>query len=177
MAAVNKKYDPVVMGDLAYQRQRRPHQTIFTPEYTTYQEQTQVKEEIQEVARVAQSAPVVAIVGLLAVAMMAVMMMVSYVELTDLSTQVTSLRADLSVLESENITLTTAYEQMFDLTTVKEAATAEGMTKPSSSQIYYIDLSGGDSAVVYETPEKISTVDRLFNIVADRMDTMVAYFS
>ncbi len=172
-----RRQDAVVMGDLAYKRKTAPRETIFTPEYTTYEQERQAQVEVQEIARVAQSVPVVAMVGFAAVVMMAVMMMVSYVQLTDLSTQVTSLRTELSLLETENITLTTTYEQMFDLATVKESATTSGMTKPSSSQIYYIDLSGGDTAVVYETPEKISTVDRLMNIVTDRIDTMIAYFS
>ena len=42
---------------------------------------------------------------------------------------------------------------MFDLSTVKEAAEAAGMAKPGSGQVYYIDLSEGDSAVVYQQKE------------------------
>ena len=37
------------------------------------------------------------------------------------------------------------HEQAFDLSGVKEAATEAGMSQPSDSQIYYIDLSEPDS--------------------------------
>ena len=60
------------------------------------------------------------------------------------------LQSELSDLETQNVSLTAQYEQTFDLSTVKEAAEAAGMSKPSSSQIYYIDMSGADSAVVYQ---------------------------
>ena len=49
---------------------------------------------------------------------------------------------------------------MFDLTTVRETAEAAGMTKPSSSQICYLDMNGGDTAIVYqkEEPSVLSSV-------------------
>ena len=42
------------------------------------------------------------------------------------------------------------HEQAFDLVSIKEKATAAGMSLPSDSQVYYIDLSDPDNAVVYE---------------------------
>ena len=42
---------------------------------------------------------------------------------------------------------------MFDLEAVKEAADAAGMSRPTSGQIDYIDLSDGDTAVVYQQEE------------------------
>ena len=43
---------------------------------------------------------------------------------------------------------------------VREAAEAAGMTKPSTSQICYLDMAGGDSAIVYqqEEPSVLSSV-------------------
>ena len=55
----------------------------------------------------------------------------------------------ISALEEQHIALLTEYERTFDLATVKAAAEAAGMSKPSSGQIQYIDLSGADSVEVY----------------------------
>ena len=49
----------------------------------------------------------------------------------------------------EHIALLTEYEKTFDLASVKAAAEAAGMSKPTSGQIVYIDLSGADTAEVY----------------------------
>lgn len=56
-------------------------------------------------------------------------------------------------MQDSHLALLTKYEKTFDLTTVKEAAEAAGMKKPSSGQISYIDLSGPDTAVVYAANE------------------------
>ena len=84
----------------------------------------------------------------------------SYIQLTALASDTVALKKQLSTLETEHATLTAQYEQMFDLTTVREAAEAAGMTKPSTSQICYLDMAGGDSAIVYqqEEPSVLSSV-------------------
>ena len=74
---------------------------------------------------------------------------VCYVKLTGISDNVSSIKREISALEEEHVALLTAYERTFDLATVKAAAEAAGMSKPSSGQIQYIDLSGADSVEVY----------------------------
>ena len=96
---------------------------------------------------------VLSVLGFGAVAALAVLVLMSYIQLTALSADMVSLQSQLSQLQTENVNLTAQHEQMFDLDTVKEAAEAAGMSKPSSSQIGYIDLSEGDSAVVYQQGE------------------------
>ena len=71
--------------------------------------------------------------------------------------------------------LTARHEQMFDLSAVKEAAEAAGMSKPSGSQIYYIDLSRGDSAVVYQQKET-SVLSRLLTSLNHGFYAVVEYF-
>ena len=78
------------------------------------------------------------------------MVLAHYIQLMQLSSEAVELKEELASLQTENAVLTAQYEQMFDLASVREAAEAMGMTKPSSSQIYYIDLTEGDSAVVYQ---------------------------
>ena len=112
-----------------------------------------VKTEVHVQLRERQEVSYVAIAGVALVLGLAVMVLMSYIQLTILSGQTVALKNELSQLQTQNVSLTTQYERMFDLTTVKAAAEEAGMTKPSNSQICYVDLSGGDSAVVYQQTE------------------------
>jgi hypothetical protein len=67
------------------------------------------------------------------------------------------------------------YEQMFDLATVREAAEAAGMSKPSASQICYLDLTGGDHAVVYQK-EASSALSHVLTSVNYGVGAVVEYF-
>ena len=49
------------------------------------------------------------------------------------------------------------------------------MAKPSSSQVFYIDLSDGDSAVVYQEEEP-SVLSRLLASVSHGIYAVVEYF-
>lgn len=122
-----------------------------------------------------QHLSVLSMAGFLAIAALAVLTLMRYVELTELSSSVVSLQAELAELETENISLTTQYEQIFDKASVKEAAEAAGMTKPSSSQMYYIDLSGSDSAVVYQR-EETGVLSRILTSLNHGICAVVEYF-
>lgn len=87
--------------------------------------------------------------GFTALAAMVVVLVMSYAQLTELSSDVVTLKSDISALQEEHVKLLTSYEKTFDLATIKEAAEAAGMTKPSPSQIYYVDLSVPDNVVIY----------------------------
>ena len=89
------------------------------------------------------------------------------------STELMTLR--LSIRGVENVSLTARHEELFDLDTVKEAAEAAGMSKPSSSQIYYVDLSDGDSAVVYQQEEP-GILSRLLTSLNHGIYAVVEYF-
>ena len=110
-----------------------------------------------------------------ALAAMAVVLVMGYIQLTIISDEVVSLQNQLEELQTENVTLTAQHEQMFDLATVKEVAEAAGMSKPSSSQIYYIDLSEGDSAVVYQQ-EETNLLSRLLTSLNHGIYAVVEYF-
>lgn len=106
---------------------------------------------------------------------LSILVLMSYIQLMVLSAGTVELQSELTALEAENVTLTTQYEQMFDLASVKEAAEAAGMAKPSSSQVFYIDLSDGDSAVVYQEEEP-SVLSRLLASVSHGVYAVVEYF-
>jgi cell division protein FtsB len=96
----------------------------------------------------------VAVLGFSVIAVMAVMLLMNYAQLTSISNQVVEQQKRLSSLEEEHVKLVSRYERTFDLAAIKEAAENAGMAKPSSSQIYYIDLSAPDNVVLYQHEEE-----------------------
>ncbi len=138
-------------------------------------EQPKVRVETQVQVREKQKLSFVTMAGFAAVVVMAVMVLASYIQLMVLSTGTVELKQQLTALDAEYVSLTAQYEQMFDRATVKEAAEAAGMSKPSASQVYYIDLSSGDSAVVYQTEEP-SALSRLLTSLNHGVYAVVEYF-
>lgn len=122
-----------------------------------------------------QKLSVLTVLGFGAASALAVLVLMSYIQLMGISNSVVSLKSQLEDLETENVTLTTQYERMYDLNTVQEAAEAAGMSKPSGSQIYYIDLSDGDSAVVYQQKEP-DVLSRLLTSLHHGVYAVVEYF-
>ena len=113
------------------------------------QPEVQPVQRRQSAARAAVRPSPVLLLGTVLVVGMVIALMLCYVKLTGMSDNVSSIKREISALEEEHVALLTAYERTFDLATVKAAAEAAGMSKPSSGQIQYIDLSGADSVEVY----------------------------
>ena len=113
------------------------------------QPEVQPVQRRQSAARAAVRPSPVLLLGTVLVVGMVIALMLCYVKLTGISDNVSSIKREISALEEEHVALLTAYERTFDLDTVKAAAEAAGMSKPSSGQIQYIDLSGADSVEVY----------------------------
>ena len=113
------------------------------------QPEVQLVQRRQSAARAAVRPSPVLLLGTVLVVGMVIALMLCYVKLTGISDNVSSIKREISALEEEHVALLTAYERTFDLATVKAAAEAAGMSKPSSGQIQYIDLSGADSVEVY----------------------------
>lgn len=113
------------------------------------QPEVQPVQRRQSAARAAVRPSPVLVLGTVLVVGMVIALMLCYVKLTGISDNVSSIKREISALEEEHVALLTAYERTFDLATVKAAAEAAGMSKPSSGQIQYIDLSGADSVEVY----------------------------
>lgn len=113
------------------------------------QPEVQPVQRRQTAARAAVRPSPVLLLGTVLVVGMVIALMLCYVKLTGISDNVSSIKREISSLEEQHIALLTEYERTFDLATVKAAAEAAGMSKPSSGQIQYIDLSGADSVEVY----------------------------
>lgn len=170
-----------VYGDLAYDldRELRERELRHAGEAIREREMAPAQPKVRSVSKVQvrekQKLSLLSVAGFGAVAALAVLVLLSYIQLTQLSAETVTLKKQLSQLETEHVTLTAQYERMFDLNTVKEAAEAAGMSKPSSSQIYYIDLSDGDSAVVYQQAEP-NVLSRLLTSLNHGVYAVVEYF-
>ena len=113
------------------------------------QPEVQPVQRRQSAARAAVRPSPVLLLGTVLVVGMVIALMLCYVKLTGISDNVSTIKRSISALEDEHIALLTEYEKTFDLASVKAAAEAAGMSKPTSGQIVYIDLSGADTAEVY----------------------------
>ena len=122
-----------------------------------------------------QRVSVFSVLGFAGVLAMAVLVILSYVQITMLSSDTVALKRQLSTLETEQVRLTARYEQIFDLASVQEAAEAAGMVKPGTSQICYVDLSVGDSAVVYRQ-EETTTLRRVLTGLNHGASAVKEYF-
>ena len=129
----------------------------------------------QALVRERQPVPVLTVVEVMAVIAAAVLLLLSYVQLTTLAADTVTLKSQLTTLQAENVSLTAQHEQMFDMATVKEVASAAGMSKPSRSQITYLDLASEDSATVYLTEEP-SVLSRLLTSLHHGIYAAVEYF-
>ena len=134
-------------------------------------QRSQVKASI----RPRQSVSPVMVMGFAVVAVMLLALLMCYVQLYSLSRSVVSLKSELTAAETENVRLMTDHERAFDLTSVKSAAEAEGMTAPSDSQIFFITLPGEDQVVSYSGAET-EAAGTFFAAVEDLFSEIVEYF-
>ena len=170
-----------VEGNLAYDfdyEEKRTQRTERRTEEKTaprkaQQREPKVQTTIRTRARQKVSHP--ALAGFAVLAAMVLVLVMSYAKLTAISSDVVSMKNELTALESEHVTLLTQYEQTFDLAAIKEAAEATGMSKPSASQIFYVDLSEPDSVVVYQQ-DGGNILSRVFTSLGHGMCSIVEYF-
>lgn len=139
------------------------------------QPEVQPVQRRQSAARAAVRPSPVLLLGTVLVVGMVIALMLCYVKLTGISDNVSSIKREISALEEEHVALLTAYERTFDLATVKAAAEAAGMSKPSSGQIQYIDLSGADSVEVYAAGGG-AALHQLTGKVAELWSYVLEYF-
>lgn len=112
--------------------------------------------------------------GIVMVTALVMVLLLGYVQLTTVSNHVVTIKNELATLEEEHVSLLTEYEKTFDLATIKAAAEEAGMSKPTSGQIQYIDLSGADTAVVYGAEPGI--VEKTVTSVKNGVQSLWEYF-
>ena len=161
-----------------------PSRPVTRPEPKAAPQTTpQVKPRVHERARVKvrvreqQAVAPFAICGFLAAVAVAVVLLLGYVELNSVYGQTVRLQNQLNTLQSEGASLQARYEEVFDMATLEQAVADNGsLTKPTSDQSVYIDLSEPDSAVVYNTAEGATGVAGFFHAVGSLLANAVEYF-
>ena len=138
-------------------------------------EKAKVYEAPRVLLRARQVVSPLAVLSVAAIMGLALLVLMSYVQLTMLSADTVKLQSQLEELESENAALTAQYQRMFDMASVKEAAEAAGMSKPSSTQMSQLDLSAGDSAVAYRQKEP-GLFSRILSSLPGGVSAVVEYF-
>ena len=155
MAERKRKVNTSTYGSLAYDldtlvREQEREEKKHREEYVrrpTHKKQAQAQPRPEQ-----KVSPLV--LGCVAVlTAMVLVLLAGYVQLTETSDSVVRIKKQLNDLEEEHVSLLTRYEQAFDLATIKEVAEQRGMTKPTGGQVEYVDLSGGDTAVVYDVDD------------------------
>lgn len=125
--------------------------------------------------RPAQKVNGAAVLGFAGVAAMMVVLLLCYVRINAISRSIVQMKEEIKALQVEQVSLLTQYEQKFDLASVKAAAEAAGMSRPSESQIYYIDLPGADQAVAYGS-ESGGVLDKFFASLGRDVYAVMEYF-
>ena len=143
----------MIYGSLAYDldtlaRERQLEEAGAMPERSgAPQPKAQPRRHPQAQAKTRPSPLLVG--GIVLVCALVMVLLLGYVQLTVVSNHVVTIKDQLTTLQEEHVALVTEYEKTFDLATIKAAAEEAGMSKPTSGQVQYIDLSGSDTAVVY----------------------------
>lgn len=176
-AARNTRYRgrQTVNGSLAYDLDWAVREGERRRAAPSKKEKVQVHEKVRVHLRARQYVSRWTVLGVLAIMGLATVVLMNYVQLTLLSSETVKLQEQLSELETENVDLTARYQQMFDMASVKEAAEAAGMGKPSGTQTDRLDLSEGDSAVAYRQKEP-GLLGRILSSLHGGIYAVVEYF-
>lgn len=170
-------YAPVYDGS-AVRTPRREEEELYSPappqprrsRQPRQQELRRTHVQVREAGAVAPFA----IIGFLAVAVFAVMLLFSHAQSTVLNAEVVSLRAELSTLNAEHAKLSAQYEKEFDMDKI-QAAVGATMTRPTSDQAVYLDLSEPDSVTVYSNAQG-SSLTRALSALGETLSGMIEYF-
>lgn len=179
-AAKNTYGQGAVFGSLAYDFN---NPELYREEYSTAQSaprtrtRTQTQTRVQTRARTAvhtrQSIAPMSLVGMLTAAFLLVIAILAQAQMVGISSKSVELQNELAQLEEEQAKLRIAYESAFNMAEIEDYAIHSlGMQKPRADQIYYIDTSSPDKAVVISGSENIGFVDR----VSDYLSGVVEYF-
>lgn len=166
-----------VSGSLAYNLDyaAREHELRHAGEARREAAAPKVHAAPRALVRARQYVSPLTVLGVAAVMGLALLVLLNYVQLTLLSTETVELQQQLEALETENVNLTAQYQRMFDMASVKEAAEAAGMSKPSSTQMGRLELSKGDSAVAYRQKEQ-GLLSRILSSLHGGVYAVVEYF-
>ena len=107
--------------------------------------------------------------------MLLVLSLMARAQLSTASETVSALESQVAALQEEQDKLLIGYESAFNLTEIEDYAINElGMQKPRSDQLYYVNSTAQDKAVILaEDAEHVGLADRF----GDFISSLVEYFS
>lgn len=121
-----------------------------------------------------QSISPLAIVGALCAAVMVIFLLMARIQLTEVTDQAVALEQQLTELEVAQNRLLIDYESAFNLTEIEEYATTTlGMQRPREDQIFYLDSTVPDKAVIIEKADDGEGLGDRFN---DMLSLLSEYF-
>jgi len=168
LAYEKKQYgQSAVMGSLAYDFD---NPLLYREEFTAAspaarpraQERVEVQTRARTAARTRQSIAPASIFGMIVAAFLLVTAILAQAQVVAISSESVALQQELEVLESQQAKLLIAYESAFNMAEIEDYALHSlGMQKPQADQVYYIDTSAPDKAVVIAEQGSDSIVDRI----------------
>lgn len=157
-----------VYGSLAYDYN---HAESFWDEYTSAprtrtETQTKVRTRAKTVTHTKQSIAPVSILGVMIAAFLFVISVMAQSKLVTISSESVALQQELEQLEERKAKLEISYESAFNMADIEEYAVKSlGMQKPKADQIFYIDTSATDRAVVIAQNVNKGFVDRVSDFI------------
>ncbi len=125
--------------------------------------------------REAGTVSVPSVMLMVAVAVAAVLLLASYAQYLAVTTDIVSLRKEMTTLETEHETLAAEYERLFEMSSVEEQMDSE-MVKPTSDQVVYIDLSEPDTVTLYGHTGENNPLLLILQQVGDALGGLADYF-
>lgn len=123
-----------------------------------------VSDEVAAAPRVRarQAVAPMAIVGYLCAAVLLVFTLMAKIQLTEATDQTARLQTQLETLKTDQNRLLINYEKAFNTTELETYATTQlGMQRARDDQVYYLDSSVPDKAVVIEAKDEDSLAARI----------------
>ncbi len=140
---------------------------------TRTQTRTQVHTRARAVVHTRQSIAPMSIVGMVAAAFLVVIAILAQAQIVGISSDSVALQNQLTELEEQQSKLRIAYESAFNMAEIEDYAIHTlGMQRPRADQIFYIDTSSPDKAVVVADGANDGFVDR----VSDYLSGTLSYF-
>ena len=140
---------------------------------TQTQTQTKVHTRARHAVHTRQSIAPMSIFGMIVAAFLVVVAILAQAQIVGISSKSVELQQQLSQLEEQQSKLRIEYESAFNMAEIEDYAIhVLGMQRPRADQIFYIDTSSPDKAVVVASGNNDGFVDR----VSDYLSGVVSYF-
>ena len=135
--------------------------------------QTKVRTRARHAVHTRQSIAPMSIIGVAAAALLVVIAILAQAQIVGISSKSVELQQQLDELEEQQSKLRIEYESAFNMAEIEDYAIhVLGMQRPRADQIFYIDTSSPDKAVVVAAGSSDGFVDR----VSDYLSGVASYF-